>query len=150
MLRAVNSSLAFCLFDPGTCLVLISSALFELVLRSPLASFGLASLPLSSRSVVLGLTSWFVVKNLLLLLLTVPSLHATHRHMWSCARDRRPGSRAPRTDTFTIVLMAPLDLLPLCLAELATIQLLAAIALVGVIAAAVARYTEDRRARRII
>ena len=117
-------------------------SLVDLLLRPILAPLGLASL---AATTVSARGWWFKLKNLVLLLLALPSLHSLLRFLWSAGKGVRKGQAG-----FMLLMLAPLNLMPLILADLAAVQLLAAIALAGVCFEAYAIHVINRHGMRLI
>jgi hypothetical protein len=115
--------------------MLLWASALDIGLRPILAPLGLV-LPGAAR-----VGWWWRVKNGVLALLVLPSLHSYVTFLWHARR---------RVATFTLLLMAPLNLLPMLLADLISTQLLAAIAIVGVAIEAVAMRKMQRAGMRLI
>jgi hypothetical protein len=117
-------------------------AVLDLFLRPLLAPWGLVAYPSPAlRALGVSRSIWSCFKHAGLLFCTAPALHAVLAFLWDV--------RA-RASTLTLLLVAPINLLPLVCADLLSVQLLALLALVGVAVQAYAQHDIQRKGRRII
>ena len=140
----------------GACAVLLWSAMLDLLplLRPVLSSLGLASALSGAGAGVRAAGNavgwWFRSKNLLLLAMCAPSLHSFMGFLWAWGRGGGSHHRATTTTSFRLLMLAPLNLLPLLCTDLSSVQLLVLIATLGICAQAYAMRASNRHGMRLI